>query len=270
MLAPAPSLPNPSLLKVPVGSPERLIVPDNLVPWSTDFPDYHPPIFTNPTILRRPAIDKYADPDNAIDVPNRSRLPTNKLITDERGRLLCPLGRTGLGGRLSNGKWGANPCVDVAYVAFNQNANPYVILINSSVKPWMFPGGHLDISPMQTLEDALQSESFEEAAARELAEEVHCNDKPLEMLGKVSCLESCYVVPTRFTTDNSWRETSFFVCISHKNLEEHSLIKGMDDAEDAKWFPIDEKLPGVVYSGHSYLATLLLKYCGVISPQILH
>lgn len=255
---------NPSDLTVPAGFTERLKVPDQFIDWQVEYPEYKPLSCTGESVLK--AANTWADPEDArvIEIPNRSLLPNGQLRTNAEGRFLCPLGRTGLTGRLLNGKFGANPCVDVAYTALNEEGKPHVILISKSSggdDDWMFPGGHLDIASMQTLEDALRVESFEQAAKRELAEEVSCNNQPLNFYGEMILLASGLVVPSPSTTDISWRETNFFQFPSKKVVEEQQMLMGTDDAKRAEWFPVDNRLTKVVSPEHLNLANLLLGDC---------
>ncbi|XP_011307031.1 ADP-ribose pyrophosphatase, mitochondrial [Fopius arisanus] len=98
---------------------ERFPVPDELVGWKVDWPEYAPVEYTSSSIHGKP----WADPDisdssfnpkwNADDGPiNRNswgrKFGCPSYIITEDGRPRNPLGRTGITGRGLLGRWGPN------------------------------------------------------------------------------------------------------------------------------------------------------------------
>jgi hypothetical protein len=93
-------------------------VPDELVNWSSEWPDYVAKDYTTNIVLSQPI---WADPKECSEIKNFNELDKNvdrrshegKYELDNKtGRPLNPKGRTGLSGRGILGKWGPNHAAD--------------------------------------------------------------------------------------------------------------------------------------------------------------
>lgn len=116
-----------------------------------------------------------------------------------------------------------HPAVTADCVVFNKEDNNISILLikreNDPYKDfWAFPGGFINMN-----------ESAEEAAIRELKEETGLEVKKAEQL-------KAYSNPNRDPRERVI--TIVFIAESEKNI-----VKGEDDAKEAKWFQIDNLPP---------------------------
>ncbi|XP_035224664.1 ADP-ribose pyrophosphatase, mitochondrial-like [Stegodyphus dumicola] len=99
----------------------RFLLSDEKVPWHVAFPDYSPPNYSAPHLLKSSWADpdindekfqpKWNQEDGEID---RQSFDQNKQIKYDvvNGYPLNPKGRTGLSGRGRLGRWGPNHAVD--------------------------------------------------------------------------------------------------------------------------------------------------------------
>lgn len=243
---------NLSMLPVPEGSPNRIFIPDERLSWEHasqfDIPNY-----TKKSVLEADALERWSDPmdSNVIKelggLPNRSMV-FNNLTKDDEGFYLNPFGNTGIDGKLENGKWGANPCVDIAVVRKNKEDKFEIVVIKKEVDgPYMLPGGHLDIFPMESLEDHLKRESIIESGARELKEETTL------LMGEnaLTLIEGLFLHDPN-TSNRSWRETSLVFEHLEGDLAQQCPV-GCDDAKaGAFWVPVDN-LHNEISSTHKIL-----------------
>jgi 8-oxo-dGTP diphosphatase len=132
------------------------------------------------------------------------------------------------------------PMVTVDSVVFAiLRGRPKVLLINRGNEPfkgqWALPGGFVGMD-----------EELEDAAARELAEETGLTDVTLEQMytfGKCG-------------RDPRGRQISVaFIGIATEGTDK---IRGGDDAQEAKWFDIEE-LPGDLAFDHNEIIRLGVK-----------
>ena len=104
---------------------------------------------------------------------------------------------------------------------------PVLLLVRRGNHPclgdWAFPGGFVD-----------ESESCEEAAARELCEETGLREVTLEQL---------YTVSTPGRDPRGWTVSNCFFAVIESPVE----LSAGDDASDAAWFGVDFAAVGDLY-----------------------
>ena len=113
--------------------PKRQRIPIDEAPWVLDCPDYAPPYFVAPDVLRSDVtLDPggWADPEDisilADELPSRGAKRF-----DDNGRPLNPRGRTGLAGRGLLGLWGANLSVAVTAIRVKHGTSETEVLLGS-------------------------------------------------------------------------------------------------------------------------------------------
>lgn len=103
-------------IEKPDGYPDRQVILIDEAPWNVDCERYDPPYYVAPEVLAAAEADERRghpeDFENAVDLVDAGR----SRITDDAGRPLNPRGRTGLAGRGSLNRWGANPGIAAAVV----------------------------------------------------------------------------------------------------------------------------------------------------------
>lgn len=126
-------------------------------------------------------------------------------------------------------------CVIFCYDDFD---NPKVLLIRRANEPykdhWAFPGGFLDMD-----------ETADECAIRELKEETGLFISPEELV-QIGAF-------TKVDRDPRGRTITIAFCTI---IDSESQVKGLDDAADARWFPI-ENLPPLAFDHEDILDAAL-------------
>ncbi|XP_016980715.1 ADP-ribose pyrophosphatase, mitochondrial [Drosophila rhopaloa] len=239
----------------PRSSVLRFPVSDEQVFWSEPYPDYCPPEYTSPHIGGQ----VWADPPlnsevfkpqwNQLDGQvNRKSFHGSYKLRD--GLPLNPIGRTGLSGRGSLGRWGPNHAADPIVTRWKRNeqgaleANPatgknilqMVAIQRSDNKLWAIPGGMVD--PGENVSVTLKREFTEEA--------LNFTDKAnmVEQFfreGGVQVYQG-YVDDFR-NTDNAWMETTAlnFHDEDGSQVGQLELLAG-DDATNVRWTDVDSGL----------------------------
>lgn len=115
------------------------------------------------------------------------------------------------------------PAVTADCVVFTKENTPKVLLIQRGNEPfkgcWTFPGGFMDMD-----------ETTEQCAIRELKEETGLAVHEVKQIGAYSKVDR----------DPRGRTVS----VAYLSLVDHPIdVKGLDDAANADWFPIDELPP---------------------------
>lgn len=235
------------------GYPPRFPIDDTKAAWDISFPDYAPPEYTAAVVFQHEY--DWADPADVKAVKRRFVTRTEQgevsVLTDEEGRPLNPLGRTGLKGRGLLGKWGANQAGDPLVTSLDPLTGQLQSLVIERVDSGKcaLPGGMVDAG-----------ESVERTVARELLEEtgavVPFDGTPPLYTG---------IVDDPRNTDNAWMETTVF----HRHLtaaERAGLsLQAGDDARSVRWADIDENLLSSMHASHSdfvRLAVDRLSKCG--------
>ncbi|MEW6281475.1 MAG: NUDIX domain-containing protein [Candidatus Eremiobacterota bacterium] len=230
------ALPAPSRVHVKArrelgpGYPARFPVPDDRVAWAVAYPEYAPPYYVDPVVLRNSG--RWADPEPWLPelVVGRS---LEAPVRDRDGRHLNPRGRTGLQGRGRLGKWGANLSADPVITRLMDGVFQAVLIQRRDCGQWALPGGMLD-----------RGESFLQAAERELAEETGLSLP----LGSALEVSAGYVDDPR-NTDHAWMESTAF----HLHLGPQAAglrPRGADDAGTAAWVRLDLECLLSLYASH--------------------
>ena len=222
--------------------PERFTVADKYVAWDTVFPDYAPPYYVSPVVLKNDLsinLAGWADPEDltAVALPRESF--SGPLHFDEKGRPLNPVGRTGIAGRGLLGKWGPNYAADPIITRISQQTGQFEMLAvqRRDNGQWAIPGGMVD-----------KGEEVSKTLARELLEETGVT---LEM-GRGRSIYRGYVDDPR-NTDHAWMETTA-KHLHHKpeTADKMSLLAG-SDAKAVRWMPLLPENVRALYASHSAL-----------------
>ena len=230
-------------LEKPPEYPARFPVPDHLVPWTADYPDYSPPYYVSPVVIANDATRKtggWADPE---DISRIAAVPaesfTGPLFHDDKGRPLNPAGRTGMAGRGLLGKWGPNYAADPIITRVNMTARSLELLAirRKDNGQWAIPGGMVD-----------KGEEVTHTLARELEEETGVK---LDM-AKGRLTYRGYVDDPR-NTDHAWMETT----AKHLHLPEEIACRvkphAGDDAAAVRWLPLNGSTMEALYASHCSL-----------------
>jgi ADP-ribose pyrophosphatase len=262
---------------------KRLDVPNDKVPWLVKWPEYKPPEFTNPKVLKAP----WADPDikskdfhpkfNALDckIDRRSHHGAYEVVD---GMPRNPHGRTGLTGRGDLGRWGPNHAADPIVTRWKPGSDKdgakkhpesgkpilqFVAILRGDCKQWAIPGGMID--PGEQVSATLKREFGEEALSSLTAlspEEKKTVEQSVEKLFKSGGdkVYSGYVDDPR-NTDNSWMET---VAVNFHDEKGDSAarvdLKAGSDAAEVRWTDMGEDVP--LYASHQKMLALVAEKRG--------
>ncbi|XP_015043706.1 ADP-ribose pyrophosphatase, mitochondrial isoform X3 [Drosophila pseudoobscura] len=239
----------------------RFPVADEQVFWSEPYAEYCPPSYTAPHIGGQVWADaplpsetiqpKWNQNDGQV---NRESFHGAYEVRDGLPR--NPIGRTGLSGRGSLGRWGPNHAADpivtrwkrdangqiVANAATGKNILQMVAIQRSDNKLWAIPGGMVD--PGENVTVTLKREFTEEA--------LNFTDKAnmVEKFFKEGLhIYSGYVDDFR-NTDNAWMETTAlnFHDEDGSQVGQLELVAG-DDASNVRWTDVDGSLK--LHANHS-------------------
>jgi ADP-ribose pyrophosphatase len=207
------------------GYPERQRIAIDEAPWAVPCPTYDPPYHVTVPVLE--ADDSatpggWADPEDVGAVGDRFALLSPE-SRDAMGRPLNPRGRTGIAGRGSLGRWGANRSVSVVPVRNSPSSGQLEILLGSVGR------GGLEIS-----------KGF-----------LHKDEAPVDTARRVMRIEAGWTEPfdlgpTVFDgyiydprqTDHAWIETTAFLL----EVDPNRQVDGSDPSnpfQDIDWWPLE-------------------------------
>ena len=255
-----------------LGGTARLPVPDEFVPWSSEFLEGYSPVeYTAGCVLAAPV---WADPkdasmiasdfNNLVGKKNRVSFEGPYDLEPETSRPINPKGRTGMTGRGLLGVWGPNHAADPIVTRFkrdvegeilcNSDGNPILecVLINrADTGEWALPGGMVEAGDTVSL--TLKKEFGEEAmgsleATAEKRAEIKASVNTLFASGGKDIYRG-YVDDPR-NTDNAWMET---VAVNFHDADGTSFatipLHAGDDAVGVKWVQLE---PGMnLYASHT-------------------
>lgn len=249
------------------GGIERCPVPDDKVPWDTEFPEYSPVNHTAESVLKKPV---WADKEDCSDIQfniidgkvNRCSHDTS-VIQKVNGFPLNPHGRTGMVGRGCLGRWGPNHAADPIVTRWKRKSNGEIAHDETTGKPilqfvsvqrrdngeWALPGGMVD--PGEPLTVTLIREFGEEACnTLEVAPEkkIEIMQKLAQLFSKGTAIYKGYVDDPR-NTDNAWMETQAmnFHDEDGTSVGAFDLHAG-DDAAEVQWMDISSDCK--LYASH--------------------
>jgi ADP-ribose pyrophosphatase len=241
-------------LSVAAGYPARAIVPSSQRLWERDCPNYNPPFYESPRLAEQDRTKNpagWADPANVTPEEFLLWKKTAFIksyegeirLDNETGRPLNPLGRVGIQGRGTLGKWGPNHAADALVTRINAESGLLeILLIQRASGEWAIPGGMLDPG-----EDALT------AARRELKEEAGID---VDQLTPTPVYQGIGDGPR--LTDNAWVET----CAFHFHLQD---TRGQDmapaagkDEQGAEWKVFSPELISSLYANHGELVAMMI------------
>lgn len=251
------------------GGVKRLPVPEALVLWDADWPDYKPVDYTAPRVLERPV---WADPDfrkekgaplyNCLDgnIDRRSYTGEYKVVD---GVPRNPLGRTGLVGRGLLGRWGPNHAADPIVSRWKQDGSrgkvlcsgkpvlEFVVIKRRDTGNWAIPGGMVD--PGDTVSATLKKEFGEEAmnSLEATPEEKADIEKQIgELFKQGTQLYAGYCDDPR-NTDNAWMETVAMNFHDESGSAFSKLqLEAGDDAGAVTWVSASRQLE--LYASHKH------------------
>ncbi|KAI1730032.1 NUDIX domain-containing protein [Ditylenchus destructor] len=238
----------------------RQPVPDDKLKWVVPFSEYAPVDYTAKTVLQN--TKTWADPENPCECSfnsfdsthsvNRKSYVTEYQL-DENGRPLNPMGRTGLRGRGTLGKWGPNHAADAIVSRMVNGKLQFVGISRSDNGEWAIPGGMVDKGEDQARVTAIR-EFIEEALNSKVNSELE------EFWKHGEQIYQGYVDDQR-NTDNSWMETTAFNFHDASNTLDDVTFEAGDDATEVKWMTVE---PGVkVTACHRPFIHLLAQKFGI-------
>lgn len=185
----------------PLSNIKRFDVPEDKVPWSTEFSNYDPVSYTAPGIQNKPWADPAIENEsfnpkwNTLDGENKNLSKSNitrnhnssflgdinrqsftgDYSVNENGYPLNPIGRSGIIGRGLLGRWGPNHAADPIVTRWKRNGTGALEIDKNTEKPilqfvaiqrqdsseWAIPGGMVD--PGETVSTTVMREFMEEA-----------------------------------------------------------------------------------------------------------
>lgn len=233
----------------------RFYVNDVQVPWATKFEGYLPPDYTAKSVEGKP----WADPPNPKECAfNKNDGGINRIsfhgpyTCDEEGRPLNPMGRTGLRGRGTLGRWGPNHAADAIVSKMAGGQLQFVAIERHDTGELAIPGGMID-----------KGESASAAVIREFIEEAlgGTTIEKLTLLWKNGHeIYKGYVDDPR-NTDNAWMETTCVNFHDTSGLLDDVQLKAGDDAKTARWTTASKELK--LYASHAQLVSLFAKAYGI-------
>jgi ADP-ribose pyrophosphatase len=253
-----------------LGGTVRAIVPDECVPWSSEFPKGYSPVeYTAGCVLAAPV---WADPNNAFEIADefnkvgkkdRTSFEGKYNLEPETSRPINPKGRTGMTGRGLLGRYGPNHAADPIVTRFardsagnilHKDGNPIiecVLIKRADNGEWAIPGGMVEAG--NTVSLTLKKEFGEEAmgsieATAEKRAEIQASVQNLFASGG-NLIYRGYVDDPR-NTDNAWMET---VAVNFHDADGTSFatipLNAGDDAVGVKWVQLE---PGMkLYASHT-------------------
>jgi len=252
--------------------PQRLPVPDDKVPWTTDFEAYKPVDYTSAKVLAGPAYADSWDPVaikkfkfNGFEKDGLMRVsfegPYNIIEDLPRN----PKGRTGMTGRGRLGRFGPNHAADPIVTRFKRNDKgellkdargkkmlEAVLIKRKDTGEWAIPGGMVETG--DSVSETLSKEFAEEAMAKleltkELQVKVQRDIKDLFAKAQNIPVYEGYVDDPR-NTDNAWMET---VAVNFHDADGTTVgafkLKAGDDAVGAQWTVVTAETK--LYASHS-------------------
>jgi len=262
-------------VEYPFGGPRRVIVPSEYRNWNMPWFDYKPPTFTIPMILKG---DKpWADPDighpgfaprfNVMDCRLNRTSNAGLILTNRDGFPLNPMGRTGIRGRGSLGRWGPNHAADCIVTRFKTDLDGKIVMNEEGPAVEFIgirrqDGGGLAIPGGMTE----PGEEPIECAKREFKEEVigeeseaaldpMLSDALFNLFQEFTIVDKCYVDDRR-NTDNAWIETfavNFHIpgAQATTNALNTMKFKSGSDAKEAFWVEFQPNMK--LYASHAAL-----------------
>jgi ADP-ribose pyrophosphatase len=242
--------------------PERFNVADEYVAWDTNLPEYAPPYYVSPVVLKNDSSitpSGWADPEDVTAVTLPLESFSGPLHFDAEGRPLNPVGRTGIAGRGLLGKWGPNYAADPIITRINRQTGQFEMLAIQRLDngQWAIPGGMVD-----------KGEEVSKTLSRELQEETGIT---LDM-GEGHCIYRGYVDDPR-NTDHAWMETTAkHLHLKPETADKMNLLAG-SDAKAVRWMPLVPENVRSLYASHcalvkaTFTRMCLLEHAGLSEKE---
>ncbi|ESO95373.1 hypothetical protein LOTGIDRAFT_117098 [Lottia gigantea] len=238
----------------------RTKVADDNVPWKVEY-DYKPVKYTSESVLKGPV---WADPD--IKPGDKHNIQFNTVDNNvNRTSFICkyevvnslprnPMGRTGLTGRGSLGRWGPNHAADPIVTRWKNKDKKilqFVAVQRKDNGEWAIPGGMVDAGEVvsQTLRREFGEEALNTLEA-DSSEKKHIEQSLDRLFHSGTEIFKGYVDDPR-NTDNAWMET---VAMNfHDELGDSAglfELNAGDDAMSVQWMDITNK--SKLYASHEH------------------
>ncbi|XP_072174396.1 transient receptor potential cation channel subfamily M member-like 2 [Diadema setosum] len=252
----------------------RFPVPDDKVPWETDFPRYQPVEYTHKYVLAEPHwadVDLMKHPKNARPVLmynqndtncNYNRMSHMPPYQIKDGLPLNPKGRTGMQGRGLLGRFGPNHAADPIATRWKKTSEgeilqddgkpvlEFIAIQRVDNQQWAIPGGMVE--PGDKVSATLRREFSEEAlgtlnkSVEEQANIRECVDK---LFAEGIEVYKGYVDDPR-NTDNAWMETVAMNFHDEDGAAFGSFtLEASDDAQSVRWQRVSSKIP--LFASHT-------------------
>ncbi|XP_033126792.1 ADP-ribose pyrophosphatase, mitochondrial-like [Anneissia japonica] len=229
---------------------KRFPVPEDMVPWSVEWPDYNPTTFTTEHVLSKPV---WADPD--ISKNSKNKLKFNEI--DGKVNRRSHMGKYKLQDSLP-----LNHAADPIVTRWKRTANnekvkhsdgkdilQFVAIKRKDSGLWAIPGGMVDAG--DTISATLKREFGEEAmnSLEATGKEKKAIEKEVAKLFRHGIEVYRGYVDDPRNTDNSWMETVAvnFHDDTGNSVGKFKLYAG-DDAADVHWTDIGADLN--LYASH--------------------
>lgn len=243
--------------------PQRAAIPDAKVPWQVSWEDYKPVAFTMEKVFANaidapcPPSKRYADSattsTEAFHAEMRNRVSYEGDIKfSKEGLPLNPVGRTGVSGRGSLGKWGPNHAADPIVTRIDSSSGKLqvVCIKRRDTGLWALPGGMVDAG--EQVSQTVRREFTEETGAH-LSEDSRSRFTELidELFAEGTTVYRGYVDDPR-NTDHAWMETTAVHFHCSAELGKQITLAAGDDATAVTWLDVsdDEKRYVNLYASH--------------------
>ena len=157
---------------------------------------------------------------------------------------------------------GANPTVDLVVYREGKNGREVLLIQRKSGTTeggkWAIPGGFIDTTAKKGEEWRADKETPLDAALRELEEETGL--KLTDDIKKLVKPVGVYEGSGRDPRDNkeSWSKSHAFTVVLPRGVGD--AVKGLDDASDAKWFPVSQIPKEIAFDHAKILAAASKKH----------
>lgn len=250
-----------------IGVVSRFNVPEKFISWKTNYPEYNPVNYNDPSFLssKPPAWADSMDV-TTVDFSKRTIYGT---LNFRNGFPINPIGRTGVIGRGVLGKWGPNAAGDPLFTKWKRDENGNIVKINGTPilmfvaiertdggdggnARFALPGGMVDYG--ESISMTILREFNEEALGGLQTDEIkNITDQLTQMMKENGDIIYRGYVDDRRNTDNAWMVTTcMHVHDETGEVFDRFPLKGGDDAKQAFWMEYHPSFKNfTLYASHA-------------------